>query len=42
MRYPWTIAATTALLGVVTSAAAGLVPARAAGRFALREAVSAE
>lgn len=42
MRYPWTLAAITALLGVATSAAAGLVPARAAGRFALREAIAEE
>jgi len=42
MRYPWTIATATAVLGVVTSALAGLVPARAASRFELRDAVAGE
>jgi putative ABC transport system permease protein len=42
MRFPWAIAATTAVLGVATSALAGLVPARAAAGFALREAMADE
>jgi len=42
MRFPWGVALATAVLGVVTSAVAGLVPARAASRFALREALSEE
>jgi putative ABC transport system permease protein len=42
MRFPWAIAVTTAVLGVVTSALAGLVPARAASGFALREAIAEE
>jgi putative ABC transport system permease protein len=42
MRFPWGVALLTAVLGIVTSAAAGLVPARAASRFALREALAEE
>ena len=42
MRFPWGVALATAVLGIVTSAAAGLVPARAASRFALREALAEE
>jgi putative ABC transport system permease protein len=42
MRFPWTIAAATAVLGVLTSALAGLVPGRAASGFALRDAIAAE
>ena len=42
MRFPWALAAATAVLGVLTSALAGIVPARGASRFALREAVAGE
>jgi putative ABC transport system permease protein len=42
MRFPWGVATATAVLGIVTSAAAGLVPARAASRFSLREALAEE
>ena len=42
LRFPWDVAAASALLGVVTSAAAGFLPARRAASHPLREALSAE
>jgi putative ABC transport system permease protein len=42
LRFPWAFAATTAVLGVATSALAGLLPARAASRFEVRDCVAGE
>lgn len=42
LRFPWAFAATTAVLGIATSALAGLIPARAASRFEVRECMAGE
>jgi putative ABC transport system permease protein len=40
LHFPWAFAATTAVLGVASSALAGLLPARAAARFDITDCVS--